>query len=657
MRRDAEPALDDVLAHADFVRGVARAVLGGDDRVEDVVQDTWLVAARQRPRRASALRAWLAVVARNLAYRVLRGSKRRALRERKAARTEGLPDAAEIAEREEVRSRLVAALLALEEPYRSALLLRYYEDLSVPEVALRLGVPLETARTRLRRGLDRLRERLGARRPDTRRSLAVLVVPSAIRSGPSSWPALLGVVAVKKALAVAVAVLLLVALGWTVLGPWLTREQAPETAPSQAAVLDPRDATPTLAAPAAPTVRAPAVAATPSATGRVVDGAGAPVAGARVFAWRDDVDVVVDPGAPAGGATSSTRTDASGTFRVPLEGKAPGFTLLATATGFAPAAVTGVQAGDDVTITLPESVSIHGTVRDLEERPIAGARVAWTGFVGGAKFTAETASGADGAYRLRGLTPGAFHALLRDSLDVSAEGYAPVRTSRAKAWANPSGAGASDGFTWDVWLGRGATIRGRVVDADSGAAVASARVVLWSEQEVAGLERPDGTALQNPAYYAAVGDVRTSEDGTFAIECVPAWGAHVPGTWIGSALQRRLGRLAAVADGFATTTQEVRVPTEGEVSEIEVRLTTAGTVRGRVLRPDAVPAAGATVGWEFASGSSWRWIPPVFAGLEIKPCVTDTNGRYLLVGVAARREAAEVVHVSGATPGASAWAP
>jgi RNA polymerase sigma-70 factor (ECF subfamily) len=63
-----------------------------------------------------------------------------------------------------LRRRLVAALLALEEPYRAALLLRYFEDLSVPEVALRLGVPLETARTRLRRGLARLRERLDQER-------------------------------------------------------------------------------------------------------------------------------------------------------------------------------------------------------------------------------------------------------------------------------------------------------------------------------------------------------------------------------------------------------------------------------------------------------------------------------------------------------------
>ena len=46
--------------------------------------------------------------------------------------------------------------------HRDALVLRYHDDLPPRDVARRLGVPLDTARSRLRRGLELLRTRLDA---------------------------------------------------------------------------------------------------------------------------------------------------------------------------------------------------------------------------------------------------------------------------------------------------------------------------------------------------------------------------------------------------------------------------------------------------------------------------------------------------------------
>src|SRR5436190_1898691 len=57
-------------------------------------------------------------------------------------------------------ARVVAAVLALEEPYRECVLLRYFEELSPRAIAARQRVPLETARTRLKRALELLRARL-----------------------------------------------------------------------------------------------------------------------------------------------------------------------------------------------------------------------------------------------------------------------------------------------------------------------------------------------------------------------------------------------------------------------------------------------------------------------------------------------------------------
>jgi hypothetical protein len=67
---------------------------------------------------------------------------------------------ADVVERAEMHRLVVDRVLALPEPYREALLLRYFEELSAAEVAERQEVPVATARTRLQRGLERLRREL-----------------------------------------------------------------------------------------------------------------------------------------------------------------------------------------------------------------------------------------------------------------------------------------------------------------------------------------------------------------------------------------------------------------------------------------------------------------------------------------------------------------
>jgi RNA polymerase sigma factor (sigma-70 family) len=56
---------------------------------------------------------------------------------------------------------VIDAVLSLSEPIRSTIVLRYLEDLPPREVARRLGVPIETVRSRSRRGLEDMRATLG----------------------------------------------------------------------------------------------------------------------------------------------------------------------------------------------------------------------------------------------------------------------------------------------------------------------------------------------------------------------------------------------------------------------------------------------------------------------------------------------------------------
>lgn len=78
---------------------------------------------------------------------------------------------------------LVAHVLALDEPYRTAILWRYVEELSPRAIARRQGVPVRTVHTRLERGLARLRDRLRGSRGGPEAWLGAFLALSPARLG------------------------------------------------------------------------------------------------------------------------------------------------------------------------------------------------------------------------------------------------------------------------------------------------------------------------------------------------------------------------------------------------------------------------------------------------------------------------------------------
>ncbi|MBI5432159.1 MAG: sigma-70 family RNA polymerase sigma factor [Planctomycetes bacterium] len=155
----SEPLVEEVA----FVRALARELIHDEHDAEDLAQDALLAGLSNAPSERAALRPWLARVVRNASIDQRRRSATRAHVERVSARAEGLPSAAEQLEHETARRALHAALHALDEPYRTALRLRFLEELAPREIARTLGVPVETARTRIKRGLERLRAELDRR--------------------------------------------------------------------------------------------------------------------------------------------------------------------------------------------------------------------------------------------------------------------------------------------------------------------------------------------------------------------------------------------------------------------------------------------------------------------------------------------------------------
>lgn len=167
MLPSSDPAPESLMAQHDWVRRLVRRLVRDHARAEDVLQATWLCSLRHPPRSQAgvpAWRSWIARVARNLALRDGESARARHKRESIAARDERLPSAHDIAEREELRARIVAHVLALPEPYRSTLVLRFYEELTPRAIARVQRVNGSTVRNRLARGLEMLRERLARER-------------------------------------------------------------------------------------------------------------------------------------------------------------------------------------------------------------------------------------------------------------------------------------------------------------------------------------------------------------------------------------------------------------------------------------------------------------------------------------------------------------
>src|SRR5215468_5349923 len=195
-----------LLEHADGLRALARRLVGAD-RADDVVQETFAAALRSPPDPDRPARPWLGRVLRNVAKMRYRGDARRMLRE-DAVAVEPVTanDPAQIVGRLEVHRAVCDALVALDEPYRTTLVLHYYDGLSLAEIARKDSVPEATVRWRHKQALDRLRARLDERSGGDRRAWMAALAPLA-----SARPVVMGGLLVKKLL-VGLALLVLVLL-------------------------------------------------------------------------------------------------------------------------------------------------------------------------------------------------------------------------------------------------------------------------------------------------------------------------------------------------------------------------------------------------------------------------------------------------------------
>ena len=316
-RREAMAPL--LAAHLDMVYAAALRQTRDPHMAEDVAQNVFLIAVKKAghiPQDRTA--AWLLKVTRYVALTALRAQRRRAHHEHASAMETSTPaDSSQVA----LEGHLDEALAALGQSDRQLILLRYFQNHPVPEVAAAFRIADNTASQRLGRALDKLRHYLLRRHVDVPLTALGAMLALAVRPAPRalaqrilqaasagkvsaaagiSLGVFLMTLTTKTALVLAAAAILLLA---TLAGVYVSRPPTPATPVAAATTRGPGlEALPIV--PEEP----PAANAAPQYTiiaGTVTDETGKPVANALISQG--------DPPQLADGYFT-TRSDAEGKY-------------------------------------------------------------------------------------------------------------------------------------------------------------------------------------------------------------------------------------------------------------------------------------------------------------------------------------------------------
>jgi RNA polymerase sigma-70 factor (ECF subfamily) len=150
-------------AHEDRVFAVCLRMLRDRDLALDATQETFITVFRKASAFGgrSAFSTWLYRVAVNTCYDLLRRRQRRQADPLPETTDPPDPDVADQLAAVELRPDLEAALAALPEEFRAAVVLADVEGLALQTVSDVLGIPVGTVKSRVFRGRRMLADALG----------------------------------------------------------------------------------------------------------------------------------------------------------------------------------------------------------------------------------------------------------------------------------------------------------------------------------------------------------------------------------------------------------------------------------------------------------------------------------------------------------------
>lgn len=178
-----------VSMHAEQAWRLAISLSGNAADADDLVQQSLIVAWRKAEHAPRDTWPWLAGILTNEARNLRR---KRALRSHAPLSEDSAMSIDRRPERAELSRLIDSALQSLPEDQREAIVLTHLSGFTQQQAADIAGVPLNTLKARVRRGLDNMRERLNAREEEITLALAALPIampPGGLTTAQIAWTA------------------------------------------------------------------------------------------------------------------------------------------------------------------------------------------------------------------------------------------------------------------------------------------------------------------------------------------------------------------------------------------------------------------------------------------------------------------------------------
>ena len=138
-------------SHGDRLLRSAYLLCGNETEAQDLVQETLVQAIKSQRgfRGESALYTWLHGILLNLCRRHYRKQKRLVYDEELILKETIQPDHARDMDQDFCATRITKAMEQLSPEHREVIILRYYENMKIEEIALQTGVSKGTVKSRL----------------------------------------------------------------------------------------------------------------------------------------------------------------------------------------------------------------------------------------------------------------------------------------------------------------------------------------------------------------------------------------------------------------------------------------------------------------------------------------------------------------------------
>lgn len=160
LRQDAPGAVDTLVeTYGNRLLRSAYLLCGSEADAQDIVQDTLIAAIKSigKFRGASALYTWLHGILINYVRHFFRDRKQYVSLDDIPEQADPRNDLAEV-EQKSTRSAIMQALDTISPDHREIIILRYFEELTLPEITARLGLRTGTVKSRLHYALSNLRK-------------------------------------------------------------------------------------------------------------------------------------------------------------------------------------------------------------------------------------------------------------------------------------------------------------------------------------------------------------------------------------------------------------------------------------------------------------------------------------------------------------------